>query len=82
MQLLHLSNLTLAWAGHTLFAGLDWTVLDNQRVGLVGPNGSGKSTLLRLMAGQIASDRGEVHRRRGLTVGICRNRSRSRRVPR
>lgn len=69
MQLLNLSNLTLNLAGHRLFAGLDWTLLDNQRIGLVGPNGSGKSTLLHLIAGRIAPDTGEVHRRRGLTVG-------------
>jgi len=69
MQLLHLSNLSLNLAGHRLFAGVDWTVLDGQRIGLVGPNGSGKSTMLRLIAGDITPDRGDVHRRRGLTVG-------------
>jgi ATP-binding cassette subfamily F protein 3 len=69
MQLLNLSNLTLNLAGHKLFADLEWTLLDKQRVGLVGPNGSGKSTLLRLIAGLIVPDRGDVHRRRGLTVG-------------
>ena len=69
MQLLELSNLTLNLAGHRLFAELDWTIFDNQCIGLVGPNGAGKSTLLQLVAGRVAHDRGEVHRRRGLTVG-------------
>ncbi len=31
-----------------------------QTVGLVGPNGAGKSTLLRVLAGELAPDRGEV----------------------
>lgn len=36
-------------------------VLDvGDRVGLVGPNGSGKSTLLRVLAGELAADRGDI----------------------
>jgi ATP-binding cassette, subfamily F, member 3 len=40
------------------------------RVGLVGPNGAGKTTLLRIAAGVDEPDRGEVHRKRGLTIGL------------
>jgi ATP-binding cassette subfamily F protein 3 len=40
------------------------------RIGLVGPNGAGKTTLLRLAAGRDEPDRGEVHRKRGLTLGL------------
>ena len=35
-----------------------------------GPNGAGKTTLLRIVAGVDEPDRGEVHRRRALTVGL------------
>ena len=41
---------------------------DGDRIGIVGRNGAGKSTLLRLLAGQEEADRGEVMRRRGLSV--------------
>ena len=40
------------------------------RIGLVGPNGAGKTTLLRVVAGRDEPDRGEVHLRRGLSVGL------------
>src|SRR5215208_5425392 len=40
------------------------------RIGLVGPNGAGKTTLLRIAAGRDEPDRGSVHRKRGLTLGL------------
>ena len=40
------------------------------RIGLVGPNGAGKTTLLRIAAGRDEPDGGEVHRKRGLTIGL------------
>ncbi|HYM82576.1 MAG TPA: ABC-F family ATP-binding cassette domain-containing protein [Candidatus Dormibacteraeota bacterium] len=40
------------------------------RIGLVGPNGAGKTTLLRIVAGRDEPDRGSVHLRRGLSVGL------------
>src|SRR5258705_4600878 len=42
----------------------------DDRIGLVGPNGAGKTTLLRLAAGRDEPDDGEVHRKRGLTIGL------------
>ncbi|WP_395243867.1 ATP-binding cassette domain-containing protein [Agromyces sp. MMS24-K17] len=40
------------------------------RLLVTGANGAGKSTLLGLLAGRLAADRGVVHRRRGLRVGL------------
>ena len=40
------------------------------RIGLVGPNGAGKTTLLRIAAGRDEPDRGEVHHKRGLSIGL------------
>ena len=41
--------------------GVDVTVGEGQRVGLVGPNGAGKSTLLRVLAGELAPEGGTVN---------------------
>ncbi|GAA3310674.1 hypothetical protein GCM10020295_78380 [Streptomyces cinereospinus] len=41
----------------------------NDRLLVTGGNGTGKSTLLAVLAGRLAAA-GEVHRRRGLTVGL------------
>ncbi len=49
---------------------IDASVAAGDRIGLVGPNGAGKTTLLRLVAGFDEPDRGTVHRKRGLTVGL------------
>lgn len=49
--------------------GLDLTLAQGQRLGLLGPNGSGKSTLLRVLAGAEAPDQGSVQRKRGVRIG-------------
>ena len=50
--------------------GVDAAIALGDRVGLVGPNGGGKTTLLRIAAGRDEPDRGEVHRKRGLSLGL------------
>ena len=50
--------------------GIDASIALGDRIGLVGPNGAGKTTLLRLASGRDEPDRGEVHRKRGLTLGL------------
>ncbi|MGA3058566.1 MAG: ABC-F family ATP-binding cassette domain-containing protein [Candidatus Limnocylindrales bacterium] len=49
---------------------VDAAVAAADRIGLVGPNGAGKTTLLRLVAGLDEPDKGEVVRKRGLTVAM------------
>ena len=43
-----------------LFTHLSVNVQQGERLGIVGPNGAGKSTLLRILAGDLAADRGTV----------------------
>ena len=38
--------------------GIDWSIGPGARIGLVGVNGTGKTSVLRLLAGEIAADRG------------------------
>ena len=57
---LALSDLTFSWPdGDPVFDGLD-AAFGSGTTGLVGLNGAGKSTLLRLIAGELAPDRGSV----------------------
>ncbi len=54
--------------GRELLADVSFRVGDGRKVALVGPNGAGKTTLLRMVAGEIAPDRGSFARSGGLGV--------------
>jgi ABC transport system ATP-binding/permease protein len=68
--LLTAQDLAAAFGARSLFEDVSFTVADGERIGLIGPNGAGKSTLLRVLAGELAPDRGTVARRRGLKVAL------------
>ena len=53
-------EITKAFGANPLFQDVSFTISDGNRIGLIGPNGSGKSTLLRILAGEVATDSGEV----------------------
>jgi ATP-binding cassette subfamily F protein uup len=57
-----------AYAGKTIFQGIDLFLGPGSRLGLIGKNGCGKSTLLRVLVGQEAPDTGEVLRADNLQV--------------
>ena len=57
------------FADHAVFAGIDWTIGPQDRIGLCGENGAGKTTLLRLLAGQVDADEGQVQMARDTTIG-------------
>ena len=55
--------------------GIDLTVADGDRIGIVGPNGIGKSTLLGLLAGDLRPERGTVRRvPASISVGLATQR--------
>ena len=70
MALLDLRDLRLSLGGPRLFDGLQLTLHDGERVGLLGRNGAGKSTLLRVIDGQLPPDSGDVVVRRGARVAF------------
>src|SRR5512136_862244 len=43
-----------------LFENVSFSLNTGERAGLIGPNGCGKTTLLRILAGEMAPDRGSV----------------------
>ncbi len=70
MSILRLSGVTREVGTFVILDAVDASIALGDRIGLVGPNGAGKTTLLRLAAGRDEPDRGEVHRKRGLTLGL------------
>ncbi|MDD6193174.1 MAG: ABC-F family ATP-binding cassette domain-containing protein [Lachnospiraceae bacterium] len=59
MNLLTIKNLTKAYTDKVLFDGIDFSVEEGEKVGVIGINGTGKSTLLRIIAGIEEGDSGE-----------------------
>jgi ATP-binding cassette subfamily F protein 3 len=51
-----------------LFSGVNAKFARGETVAIVGPNGAGKTTLLRIIAGEMAPDRGNVRYGVGLTT--------------
>ncbi|MDA0365069.1 MAG: ABC-F family ATP-binding cassette domain-containing protein [Chloroflexi bacterium] len=58
--MLQANHITKAFGARPLLRDLSFVVHDGETLGVVGPNGAGKSTLLRLLAGELAPDRGHV----------------------
>ncbi|HEX2668318.1 MAG TPA: ATP-binding cassette domain-containing protein [Gammaproteobacteria bacterium] len=49
--------------------GLDFSLLNGQRIGLLGANGQGKSTLVKTLAGTLEPLKGRVGQGKGLAIG-------------
>lgn len=69
MSLLSVHNLAKSYGTHQVLRDVSFTLLPNQRVGLVGDNGSGKTTLARILAGAETPDVGTRMVRRDARVG-------------
>ncbi len=68
MVLLQAAQITKSFGSHRVFAGINLTVQEGEKAGIVGVNGAGKSTLLKIITGSLAPDAGEVTRARGLSL--------------
>jgi ATP-binding cassette subfamily F protein uup len=66
--LITLRNITVSFGIHPVLQQVNLTINKRERICLVGRNGTGKSTLLKLIAGEIASDNGEIEKERGITI--------------
>ena len=59
---IELNGVSKAFDGRTVIRDFSYTILRDDRVGVVGKNGAGKSTLLNLISGALAPDSGTVER--------------------
>lgn len=60
MSSIQLENVSFAYNGRPVLAGLSLRVDRGERIALLGPNGSGKSTLLKLISGILKPHTGRV----------------------
>ena len=66
---IELHQVTKGYAGKNLVEDFSYTVLRNQRLGIIGPNGCGKSTLLKMIAGYLQPDQGRVELGETIKIG-------------
>ncbi len=55
-----LEHVSKSYGGKTIIRDFSYTVLRDDRVGIIGKNGAGKSTLLNMIAGALSPDTGSV----------------------
>jgi ABC transport system ATP-binding/permease protein len=67
-ELIVVRDASASYGGAAVVRGLSLVLSPGTRLGLVGRNGSGKSTVLRLLAGNLAAEKGTVVRAPRLQV--------------
>ena len=59
-KIIEVENVNKAFPCGEIIKNFSYTMLREDRIGIVGPNGIGKSTLLKILAGSVEPDKGEV----------------------
>ncbi|MBQ6948980.1 MAG: ABC-F family ATP-binding cassette domain-containing protein, partial [Firmicutes bacterium] len=59
-KIIELDHVSKSYDDKTVISDFTYTVLRNDRIGILGENGAGKSTLLKLICGELAPDSGTV----------------------
>ena len=70
MVLLTLQDVSKAFGMNRILSGVNLTLKEGSRMGLVGVNGSGKSTLMKIIVGELAPDSGTISLVKGTQVGL------------
>ena len=59
--ILSVTNLTKRFGGFVALDGVDVSLGDKERLGVIGPNGSGKTTLINCISGALFNEQGKVN---------------------
>ncbi|MBQ6899410.1 MAG: ABC-F family ATP-binding cassette domain-containing protein [Firmicutes bacterium] len=59
-KIIELKNVSKNFEGKTVINDFTYTVLRNDRIGILGENGAGKSTMLKMICGELEPDSGSV----------------------
>ena len=76
MIILQANKIERSFAGEVLFDNINLQVDERDRVALVGKNGAGKSTLLKILVGEEEPTRGEVNKKKDISLSYLAQDSR------
>ena len=68
MKEIKIENLSHTTGTKVLFDSIDFSIMNEQKVGLIGRNGNGKSTFLKVMAGTMEADKGQITKQSGYQI--------------
>ena len=74
-MVLSLQNIGKSFGEMVVLEGINATVEQGERIGIVGENGAGKTTLLKILCGEYQPDEGEMQLTRGVTLGYLEQNS-------
>ncbi len=72
MSVLTINNLSQKFGDFNVFSGLNASIPQQARIGLVGPNGIGKTSLLLILNGLVLPFSGTVNRASNVQIGYLR----------
>jgi len=61
MSIVQMTNIYKSFGGVEALKGINFTVNENEVVGILGDNGAGKSTLIKIITGLHSFDKGEMY---------------------
>lgn len=68
-KIIELEHVGYSWQGQVYIRDFSYTVLRNDRIGIIGGNGTGKSTLLNIIAGRLQPTEGTVEIGQTVKIG-------------
>jgi ATP-binding cassette subfamily F protein 3 len=75
MNLLQLYNASKQYGSKVLFDKAQFSVNDDEHIGVIGPNGAGKTTLFKILVGEETLDSGEITKASQLRIGYLEQES-------
>lgn len=69
-KIIEIENISKSFDGVNVISNFSYTILKNDRIGIIGPNGIGKSTLLNIITGKLRPDTGTVGIGETVKIGV------------
>ena len=71
-KIIEVNNISKSYGSRNLIEDFTYTVLRDDRIGVIGDNGTGKSTFLRILEGKIEPDSGYIDVGETIKIGVFR----------